>query len=288
MLGYNVAYDLLLKVLKEEPNIRAALIRELLKISANKKILRFPGGTVSRTWTYNKADMDLWIQFCLDAGVEKQTFVWNIHDHISSLNGLNHLKKHQEVTCIEVGNEENYHQRAKGFWAGLINRNSFLAERYYRPKGQAYGKVYNEVKNICHSMNIPIAAVFGVPNALAHKWWNKGVIDYAFNLKDIVIHRYRKFPDENFLEDMEEPMNIKLKDYDWWFTELNVDYENGKYYDKRFTEEHQEKLTSYINWVNFHDNTKIVQVHSLYKHNGFGRFKWINGKLEDNYAGWGF
>ena len=286
MFGYNVAYDLILEVLKGEPRIREALVNELLKLPVNEKVLRFPGGTPSRTWTYNEEDMGLWIQFCKDAGVEKLTYVWNISDYVSALTGLIELSKALEVVCIEVGNEENYHQRATGFFAGIVDSNSFLAERHYRPRGQKYGLEYNAVKNLCaqYGFNIPVAAVFGTPNALAHKFWNIGVEDVA-NVNDIVIHDYRKFSDKNFMQNFKPAMET-LSNKKWWFTEINMSYEGGKYYYKRFTAEHQFKLQEYLNWVSNRQEISSIQIHSLYKHNGFGRFVWLNDILVDNYPNW--
>lgn len=289
MFGYNVEYDMIESVIyNREPLIRQALIQELRQFPQDKKVLRFPGGTISRSWSYNEDYTNKWLEFCELANVTRITYPWNINNHGDSIKQLQHLNSRINVVCVEVGNEENYHERIQSLWFinNLVNSNNLLAEQYYRPKGQQYGKTYNYVKELCYRINkdIPVVAVFGTPNALAHKWWNTGIEDVT-SPQGIVIHNYRKFSDNNFMNSFTNAMNT-LKKYNWYFTELNLEFENGKYYDKRYSLEHKTKLTEYLNWVKNQPQTKIIQIHSLYKNNGFCRYMWLNGKLIDNYYNW--
>lgn len=292
MFGYNIAYDIMLRVLTQEPLIRAALVDELQAMLVEDKVLRFPGGTPSRTWTYNHDNMELWIQFCKDAGVEKLTYVWNIHDNESSILGLSHLAAHLDIVCVEVGNEEYYHNRATGFFADLINNNAFFASRYYTPRGKAYGNKFKVARDMARNIlpDVPVAATFGNENAVAYTAWNKGVKQAVPDLTDIVLHEYWTADDSKFQANFRRGVS-KLQNYKIWFTETNLEWDQGRLYHIAYTDEHRIKLQAYLDMLRDLQlqgilDTDLIQIHSLYKNNGFGRYRWENGVLVDKYENW--
>jgi len=291
LLGYN-AYIEFLKGVSEnqvrglfnDPLIYSMLVKELKEVPTDKKVLRFPGGTGSRTLKYDKKTVDKWIKFCKDAEVTKNTFVFAVNNPSDSYKYLKDISNAGiEIVLIEYGNEEYDHQ-VNNVFEGFLER--VFKAGFYKDKGKKYGQKYKQVRVQLKNLypGVPVACVLKNPtNTKAINWWNG--IKSVTTIKDVVLHEYKEPRDNNFYPSMRRGLP-KFSGYNLYFTEANLVWHYPKWKDVPYTPEHKKELEDYFNFLKIQPNVKMVLYHSIWGHSNFAAYVVEGIELVNKYENW--
>ena len=247
------------------------------ELKGTNSVLRFPGGTISRTYGYQSADIHYFNKLCRDTG-SKVTFVVNMNDIQNSINTSKLIES--EIVLYEAGNEEYDYTRAPIGWEWLMVL--FNIKGWYRRLGQEYGRKYLQVKN--GLSGAPVAACINIPNDNKNTAWLQGVQDVV-DLKDIVVHRYYNPGDVDFFDSLDKHLH-KLDRYNIYYTELNCKWRPGEYQEVAYTDNHKQLLSSYISYLKDRPNTMMILVHSLWGHYLFSRYIVDGNQVIDMYKDW--
>jgi len=254
---------------------------------ADRKVLRFPGGTGSRTWQYTESDISAFKTKCAGAGVTKTTFVVNLSDIHGSMMAARKIAETLEIVLIEAGNEEYDHARNPKGW-GEIFTAWLNVGGWFRTLGREYGNQVNEVINNFKPFfpDVPIGVTINVPNDSKNTGWWNGIRDKVLNAKDVIIHPYRNPGDESYISNLHKNLG-KLGGTNKWYTEFNIKYEPGGYQYMAYTGVHKILFNGAVDYLTLRDDTKMILLHSLWGHHLFAAWSWKDDTLTYNYENWG-
>ncbi len=133
--GFNLPLPLWRDLLSDKAKMEA-LASFMRNFSEDEKVLRWPAGTGGKTYYFDRELTQLFVAFCLLAGVKKMTIVVNPDDIDGFFKTYEMLIMYFEIVVIEFDNE-NYlrshiSQSLNGFSDRLlfiINYNKLLAQK---------------------------------------------------------------------------------------------------------------------------------------------------------------
>jgi hypothetical protein len=278
--------------LLSDPAAYNEMAHSLHSLGPLKNVLRFPGGTNSRSWRYNEYDLNVHVARCRDSGVTSNTVVINMNYMDEGFRAAAYLYNAGiEIILIEAGNEEYAYQIPTSFTQRM--QLFFNEEGFYRDRGRQYALKYNSLRNLFKGSPffgyVKVAPVVQLPTDAKNRGWVAGIQDKAIFISDVVIHSYYNPSNQDYVGWVKKYLDM-LPPWGKWHTEFNCQWEPGGYQHMAYGDDHRSMFQRGMSYLKTRVDTRGLFVHSDWGHNLFSRFRkeqqgtlW---NLVDKYNGW--